>query len=330
MSRAVVITEFGGPEVLQVQERPDPVPRDHEVLVRVRASGINRADLLQRMGKYPAPAGVPADIPGLEFAGEVVALGPRTTKWRIGQRVFAITGGGAHAELVVSHEDLLAAIPDPLSWEQAAAVPEVFITAHDALSQAGVKAGERVLIHAIGSGVGLAAVQICGALGVIPYGTSRTADKIVRAKEYGLEHGYPTPEPDSLEQLGDWANSITGSTGFNVVLDLNGGPYFPAGLKALGLKGRIVLIGSVAGARAEVDLRQIFGKRLHIIGTVLRARSLEEKAAATAVFAKDVVPLLASGKIKPVIDSVFALEQIAEAHRRLESNVTFGKVVLTL
>jgi NADPH:quinone reductase len=328
--KAAVITSFGGPEVLQIQERPDPKPGEREVLIRVRASGINRADLLQRMGKYPPPAGVPKDIPGLEFAGEVMALGPQATKWRPGQRVFAITGGGAQAELVVSHENLLAEVPDRLTWDQAGAVPEVFITAHDALSQAGVTAGERVLIHAVGSGVGLAAAQLCRAIGAVPYGTSRTSDKIERAKEFGLEDGYVTSEAQALDKLGDWAKEVTGGSGFHAVLDLNGGPYFPASLKALGLKGRIVLIGSVAGATAEVDLRQIFGKRLHIIGTVLRARPLEEKAMATAGFARDVVPLLASGKLKPVIDAVYPLPEIAAAYHKVESNTTFGKVVLTL
>jgi NADPH:quinone reductase len=328
--RAVVITRFGGPEVLRIEHRPDPRPGEREVLVRVRASGINRADLLQRIGKYPSPQDSPKDIPGLEFAGEVVVLGPGATKCHQGQRVFGITGGGAQAELLVSHEDLLAAIPEGLDWEQAGAVPEAFITAHDALSQAGVRSGEQVLIHAVGSGVGLAAVQICRAIGAIPYGTSRTADKAERAKQFGLEDGFVAPDPSSLAHLGDWAKHVTDGNGFHLVLDLNGGPYFPASLKALGLKGRIVLIGSVAGATAEVDLRQVFGKRLHIIGTVLRARPLAEKAAATSAFTKEVVPLLAAGKIKPVIDTVFPLDEIAAAHRKVESNTTFGKVVLAL
>jgi NADPH:quinone reductase len=316
--------------VLEIQERPQPIAGKHEVLVRVRASALNRADILQRLGKYPPPPGVSPDVPGLEFAGEIAALGPDVDRWEPRQRVFAITGGGAHADYVVSHQDLLAPVPVELSWEQAGAVPEVFITAHDALSQGGVRGGEKVLIHAVGSGVGLAAVQVCRAIGATPFGTSRTQDKIDSAREFGLEAGFLSPGDGVLTGLGDWAKHVTGGKGFDAVLDLNGGPYFPASLRALGLKGRIVLIGSVAGATAEVDLRQIFGKRLRIIGTVLRARSLEEKVAATAAFAHDVVPLLARGKIKPVIDSVFPLAQVAEAHRRLESNATFGKVVLTL
>jgi NADPH:quinone reductase len=328
--KAAVITSFGGPEVLRVEERPDPRPGDAEVLVRAFASGINRADLLQRMGKYPPPPGVPKDIPGLEFAGEVMALGPRVSKWRLGQLVFAITAGGAQAQLIVSHEDLLAEVPEGLSLVEAGAVPEAFITAHDALSQAGVKSGERVLIHAAGSGVGLAAVQICRAVGAIPFGTSRTGDKLERAKEFGLEGGFVASDADALDRMSEWAKDVTSGAGFNAVLDLNGGPYFPASLRALALKGRIVLIGSVAGVTAEIDLRQVFGRRLHIIGTVLRARPLDEKVAATAAFVREVVPLLATGRIKPVIDAFFPLEQIAEAHRRVESNTTFGKVVLTL
>jgi putative PIG3 family NAD(P)H quinone oxidoreductase len=328
--KAVVITRFGGPEVLEIQDVPAPQPGPSEVLVRVCGTALNRADLLQRLGGYAAPPGVPQNIPGLEFAGEVAEVGTAVKRWHKGDRVMGIIGGGAHAEFVTTHQDALVAVPPNLEWSAAGGVPEVFITAFDALQQAAFKAGDNVLVHAVGSGVGLAAIQLVKALGGRAFGTSRTPDKIERAKAFGLEAGYIVPEPSSLAGLSDFAKNVTGGGGFDVVLDLNGGPYFAASLDAVALKGRIMLIGGVAGGKTNVDLYQILGKRLHVIGTVLRARSLDEKIAITAAFARDVVPLLAAGTIQPVIDSVFTLEEIQQAHRRLESNETFGKVVLTV
>jgi putative PIG3 family NAD(P)H quinone oxidoreductase len=328
--RAVVIARFGGPEVLEIRDVPTPEPGPDEVLVQVRGSALNRADLLQRLGRYPAPQGATQNIPGLEFAGEVAALGANAQRWRVGDRVMGIIGGGAHAEFVTTHQDALAAVPANLEWSAAGGVPEVFITAHDALRQAGFKAGENVLIHAVGSGVGLAATQLVKALGGHAFGTSRTPDKIERAKEFGLESGFAVPEPSSLTGLAAFGESVTRGRGFDVVLDLTGGPYFAASLVAMALKGRLILIGGVAGGKTEVDLYQILGKRLHVIGTVLRARSLEEKIAVTAAFGEEVLPLMTEGTIEPVIDSVFSLDEIRDAHRRLESNDTFGKVVLTM
>lgn len=328
--KAVVITRFGGPEVLEIRDVTAPEAGPNEVLVRVLGSGLNRADLLQRAGRYAAPPGVSQDIPGLEFAGEVAALGKNASRWREGDRVMGIVGGGAHAEFVTTHQDALVTVPPSIEWSAAGGVPEVFITAHDALRQAGFKAGDNVLVHAVGSGVGLAATQLVKALGGRAFGTSRTPDKIERAKEFGLESGFAVPRPSSLTGLSGFAKDVTGGAGFDVVLDLNGGPYFAASLEAMAMKGRLVLIGAVAGGKAEIDLYQILGKRLHVIGTVLRARSLQEKISIATMFGQEVVPLLAKGSIRPVIDSVFPLEQIADAHRRLESNETFGKVVLTI
>jgi NADPH:quinone reductase-like Zn-dependent oxidoreductase len=238
-----------------------------------------------------------------------------------------IIAGGAHAEFVTTHQDALAVVPPNLQWPDAGAIPEVFITAYDALQQAGFKAGEKVLIHAVGSGVGLAATQLVRALRGRAFGTSRTPDKIERAKPFGLESGFIVPQPSSLAGLSAFAEDVDG---FDVVLDLNGGPYFSASLEAMAQKGRLILIGGVAGSKTHVELYQILGKRLHIIGTVLRARSLDEKIAITDAFTREVVPLLANGTIQGVIDSVFPLDQIQAAHRRLESNETFGKVVLTM
>ena len=328
--KAVVITHFGGPEVLEIQDVPKPQAQAEEVLIQVRGTALNRADLLQRLGRYAAPPGVPRNIPGLEFAGEVVASGTNARRWHKGDRVMGIVAGGAHAEFVTVHQDAVAAVPPNLEWSAAGAIPEVFITAHDALQQAGFKAGENVLIHAVGSGVGLAATQIVRALGGRAFGTSRTPDKIERAKPFGLELGFAVPEPGVLAGLSAFAESVTGGRGFDVVLDLNGGPYFTASLEAMGQRARIILIGGVAGGKIDVDLYQILRKRLHIIGTVLRARSVEEKIAITNAFAREVGPLLANETIQPVIDSVFPIEKIADAHRRLESNETFGKVALTM
>lgn len=327
--KAVVITRFGGPEVLEIRDVPRPEPAPEEVLVRVRSTALNRADLLQRLGRYPAPPGAPQNIPGLEFAGEVAELGANAHRWREGDRVMGIIAGGAHAEFVTAHQDAVAVVPPNLELSAAGGVPEVFITAHDALRQAGFKAGEHVLIHAVGSGVGLAATQLVRALGGHAFGTSRTPDKIERAKAYSLESGFEVPQPSALTGLSAFAKSVTGDGGFDVVLDLNGGPYFAASLEAMAPRGRLILIGGVAGGKTEVDLYQILGKRLHVIGTVMRARSLHEKIATTAAFEGEVGPLLASGTVQPVIDSQFPLAQIQDAHRRLESNETFGKVVLT-
>jgi len=328
--KAVVITRFGGPEVLEIRDVPKPEPGPNEVLVHVRSTALNRADLLQRQGRYAAPPGASENIPGLEFAGEIAELGHNAHRWQKGDRVMGIVGGGAHAEFVTTHQDAVSAVPPNLEWPAAGGVPEVFITAHDALQQAGFKAGENVLVHAVGSGVGLAATQLVTALGGHTFGTSRTPDKIERAKSFGLESGYDVPEPSALSGLSAFVERATSGGGIDVVLDLNGGPYFAASLAAMALRGRLILIGGVAGGKTDVELYQILGKRLHIIGTMLRARSLEEKIAVTAAFAREVVPLLADESVKPVIDSVFPLEKIQDAHRRLESNETFGKVVLTI
>ena len=326
--KAVVITRPGGPEVLEVRDVPVPQPAAGEVLVRVMASALNRADILQREGKYPPPPAA-SDIPGIEFAGEVAALGPEASAWRVGQRAFGITGGGGHAEYLVAHQHTLAAIPPNLNWTAAGAIPEAFITAHDALwQQAALRESERVLIHAVGSGVGLAAVELVRARGAVPYGTARSEEKITRAREHGLEDGVVLRE--SLEPLSECAARWTAGRGFDIVLDLVGGPYVAASIGALGLKGRLMLVGTLAGSRGELDLRAVLGKRLRLIGTVLRARPLEEKIAATRAFAADVVPLFAQGKLRAVVDSEFPLGEIRAAHQRMESNATFGKVVIRI
>jgi putative PIG3 family NAD(P)H quinone oxidoreductase len=324
--KAIVITRPGGPEVLAEQDRPTPEPRPGEILVRVHASALNRADLLQRRGEYPAPPGAPADVPGMEFAGEVAAVGEGAGLWAVGNRVMGIVGGGGHAEYVTLHEREGIRIPQNLSYEQAAAIPEAFLTAYDALfSQLDVKMGERVLIHAVGSGVGTAAVQLARAAGAMVLGTSRTPEKLARAEELGLEVGIDSSREDVAEAV----NQATYGSGVHAVVDLVGGKLLETSLRVLALRGRIIVVGTTGGSTAQIDLGLLLRRRIHMYGTVLRSRPLEEKIALAREFSKSVIPLLSSERIRPVVDSVFPFARIADAHRRLESNETFGKVVLT-
>ncbi len=322
------MTRAGAPDVLELQSRPVPVPAADELLVRVHASAINRADLLQRMGRYPAPPGVPADIPGLEFAGEVAGWGDGVSGWAIGDRVCGLVGGGAHAEFLVTHAAAVARLPETVSWEIAGASPEAYITAYDAMVlQAGLRAGERVLVHAVGSGVGLAAVQLATALGATVYGTARGAAKLEAARAAGMVEG---AQPGEGAWIADAVAGWTGSRGVDVVVDLVGGEYTSASLAAMAPKGRLMLIGALAGAKATMDLRMILGKRLTIRGTVLRSRALDERIAVTEAFGREVLPMLADGRLVPRIDATFPLTEIGAAHALVEGNGTIGKVALTL
>jgi len=329
--RAVVITSHGGVEgigVLEVESPPSPVA--DRVRVRVHAAGLNRADILQRRGHYPAPPGYPTKIPGLEFAGEVESIGEAVRTWKVGDRVFGITGGGAQAEFVVVPESNLARIPAELDWVQAGAMPEVFITAHDALfTRASLHLGERVLIHAAASGVGTAAIQVAHAASATVFGTSRTADKLQRLHELnlGLDRsvavgGQPA---NFVEAVQKWTNGA----GVDVILDLVGGNYFAPNLDVLASRGRLICVGTTAGEKSEIDLGMLMRKRTTIIATMLRGRSIEEKAEATRLFASSVLPLVSRGAIRPVIDRVYPANEIRDAHARMESNASFGKIVLT-
>jgi NADPH2:quinone reductase len=323
--KAIVISQPGGPEVLVQEERPVPEPGPGEVRVRVHASALNRADLLQRRGAYPAPPGAPADVPGLEYAGEVDAVGEGAGLWAVGNRVMGIVGGGGHAEYVVVHEREAIRVPQNLSWEEAAAVPEAFLTAYDALfRQLDLKMGERLLIHAVGSGVGTAAVQLARAAGATTIGTSRTPEKLARAAELGLEVGIDTEREDLAEAV----NQATYGSGVHAVLDLVGGRLLEASLRVLALRGRVIVVGTTAGSKAEIDLGVLLRRRLQMIGTVLRSRPLEEKIALAREFSGSVLPLLSSGRIRPVVDTVFPFTDIRAAHERMEDNASFGKIVL--
>jgi putative PIG3 family NAD(P)H quinone oxidoreductase len=323
--RAIRIVEPGGPEVLRMEEIPRPEPGLSEIRVRVRATGVNRAEILQRRGLYPAPPGWPVDVPGLEFAGEVEAVGDRVSAWKPGDRAMGLVGGGGYAEFVVVHEREAVPVPESLSWEEAAAVPEVFVTAHDALFTRGrLRMGEAVLIHAVGSGVGTAAVQLARVVGANVLGTSRTGWKLERAQELGLE----VPIPAGGHEFADDVLDATGGTGADVILDLVGAGYLPRNLKCVALLGRIVVVGLTGGAFAEIDLGILLRKRVTIVGTSLRSRPLEEKIAAVQAFAREALPLLRDGRIRPVLDETFPMADAAGAHRRMEADANFGKIVL--
>lgn len=304
---------------LRILERDTPEPAADQILVEVAGAGVNRADLLQRAGRYPAPEGAPEDVPGVEFSGTVAAVGPDATMLGAGDNVFGILGGGGHATHVLTPEWLCARVPDGLDLVAAGGVPEVFITAHDAmLVQAGLRPGETVLIHGVGSGVGTAAVQLAHALGARTVGTSRTPEKLERARQLGLDRGV-VAGPGMVDAIGE----------VDVVLDLIGGDYLETDVAACRTGGRIIVVGLVGGASAELDLGRLVRRRVMVKGTVLRARALHEKARATAAFEAEVVPLLRAGIVQPVIERVIPLGRAEEAYDRVASNVTFGKIVLS-
>ena len=323
--RAVIYTGAGGPEVIAIGDVPRPEVRPHHIRVRVHAAGLNRADLIQRRGQYPAPPGWPANIPGLEYAGEVEAV-RGASRWKVGDRVMGLVGGGALAELVAVHEDEVLRMPAGCSYEAAAAIPEVFLTAYDALVTRGrLAAGERVLIHAVGSGVGTAAAQIARHLGATVLGTSRSADKLARALVYGLDVGIDTSRGGFADAVGEPVH---------VVLDVLGGPAFAENLAVLAPRGRLVLLGFLAGSRTTADLGPILRKRLEVIGTVMRTRSLEERAPLVREFSERMLPLFDqriehATPLRPVVERVYPMAELAEAHRLMEGNETFGKIVVT-
>jgi NADPH:quinone reductase len=327
--RAVVIGKGGR---LDVREVATPEPTALQARVRIRAAGVNRADVLQRRGHYAAPPDAPSDIPGLEIAGEVDAVGPGVLEVRPGDRVYGIVSGGAYAEYVVVPARTLAPIPTVggalLDFTSAAAIPEAFVTAYDAVVlQGGLAAGETVLVHAAGSGVGTAALQIARAIGAFAIGTSRTKDKLDRALAHGLGEGIVVGSPP---QFSERARELTSGRGVDVVLELVGGAYVPESIAALTDLGRLVLVGLTAGALAEIDLGTVLRRRLRLFGTMLRSRPLEEKILAARVLARNISPLVSAGKIVPVVDRVIPLDRAAEALDLMVANTTFGKIVLSV
>jgi putative PIG3 family NAD(P)H quinone oxidoreductase len=311
----------GGTEIIHIKDVPTPEPGERQIRVRVHAAGLNRADLLQRRGHYPVPPGWPVDIPGLEYAGEVASMGPGATRWRIGDRVMGLVGGGAHAEMVVIHEDEAIAVPPGMSVRDAAAIPEAFLTAYDALVvRAHTTPGDRVLIHAVGSGVGTAATQVARRLGAgTVLGTSRTESKLERARAYGLDIGINTASASFRDRMGDPVH---------VILDVLGGAALADNLAVLAPLGRLVLLGFLGGSSANVDLSPILRKRLTVVGTVMRTRSREERIALVRTFADEMLPGFTDGSLRPVVGAVFPMTDLAHAHEVMERDETFGKVVL--
>ena len=317
--RAVVFTGPGGNEVVRLEERPDPVVAGDDVLLAVRYAALNGADLAQRAGRYPAPPGSPPDVPGIETAGTVIACGPTARRFEVGDRVFGIVGGGGLADRVVVHERHVAPVPSNLDELAAAAVPEVFVTAHDAACTLGMlRLGELLVVSGANGGVGTAAVQIGAAAGARVLATVRSEEVRGQVAELGAEAIAPDELVSRAQELG----------GADVVVELVGAPNLERDLAALAVKGRIVIVGTGAGDEALLSLGALIGKRARLIGTVLRARPLEEKAVAVQAFAREVVPHLASGRIVPLVDRVFPAAEATAAFDRMQEQGKLGKVLL--
>jgi NADPH2:quinone reductase len=321
--RAVVLESHGEPDVLTIREVPDPRPGPEEVVVGVVATALNRADLLQRRGFYPGPP-MEHEIPGMELSGTVVEVGERVTQWRPGDEVMGIVGGGAYAERIAVHERQLMAVPGAVGVADAAAIPEVWITAFDALvAQGGLTSGRTALVHAGGSGVGTASIQIAKVLGATVIVTA-SAGKVARCLELGADAAVDYAVDDYVAVT----HELTGGRGADVVLDVVGGDYVDRNIDAVAVQGRIVLVGVMGGGVAEVNVAKLLPKRAAIVGTVLRARPIEEKIAITRRFATELLPRFETGELAPVIDRRYPLDAIAEAHRAMEANENVGKIVI--
>jgi NADPH2:quinone reductase len=323
-AKAIRIREPGGPDVLEVGEIEVAQPGPSEVLIEVAAAGLNRADCLQRRGFYPAPPGVPADVPGLEFAGVVESVGDSVSAWKPGDRVMGIVGGGSMATRLLTEGAELMAVPEEMSLEEAAAIPEVFLTAYDAIVlQGGLERGGSVLFHAVASGVGTAGIQLASVIGATSIGTSRTADKLPRCTDIGLNHAV-------LVEDGNFAEGVLTAApkGVDVILDTIGAAYLAQNIKVIGKKGRIIVIGLMGGVKGELSLGTLLAKRASIHGSVLRSRSPEEKAALTKSFADEMLQRFTTGDLKPIIDDVLPMTDVQTAHQRMDANETFGKLVL--
>ncbi len=338
--KAIRIREPGGPDVLELHDVPTPTPGPDEVLVRVRVAGINRADMLQRLGKYPVPAGSPPDIPGLEFAGEIADLGANVAGWAVGDRAMGILGGGGYAEYTVVPVGQLLPVPPTLGWSEAGAIPEVFLTAADALFERGrLTDGETVVIHTAGGGVGTAALQLAreaGAGAVVGTASAAKLERIRQAAlplDLGFDRAQLGPDADS-ELLSKAVREASDGHGADVILDTVGAPYWSANIRCLATLGRLVIVGVLGGSSVAADLRVLMGKRATVVGTVLRARAVEEKAALTTEFQRRFLPAFSrpegEGGLVPVIDRAYPLAEAAEAHRYVESNQSFGKVLLVV
>jgi len=322
---AIAIKAPGGPEMLVAEERPVPLPGAGEILVKVAAAGVNRPDVMQRQGRYPPPKGAP-DIPGLEIAGEVVALGDGVTRWKIGDKVAALVVGGGYAEYCLAHESHALPVPRGISMVEAAAIPETFFTVwHNVFERGGLKNGETLLVHGGSSGIGTTAIQLAKAFGARVITTAGSAEKCEACRKLGADAAVNYKSEDFVAIT----KSATGGRGADVILDMVGGDYIERNYEAAAVEGRIVQIAFQGSPKATVDFRRLMLKRLHHTGSTLRARSVEDKGAIARAVADKVLPLIAAGKVKPVIDSTFPLCEAAVAHARMESSLHIGKIVLT-
>jgi NADPH2:quinone reductase len=323
---AIAIRTPGGPEVLTPEPRPVPTPGAGEILVKVAAAGVNRPDVMQRMGQYPPPPGAP-DIPGLEIAGEVVACGSGVTRWKEGDKVMALVVGGGYAEYCLAHESHALPVPSGLSLIEAAAVPETFFTVwYNAFERGRLAAGETALIHGGTSGIGTTAIQLAQAFGARAIATAGTPEKCEACRKLGAEVAINYKTEDFVEAT----KKATGGRGADLVLDIIGGDYIERNYEAAAVEGRVLQIAFQSSPRATVDFRRLMLKRLTHTGSTLRARTVADKAAIARAIEAKVLPLIATGRVKPVIDSTFALREAAAAHARMDSSQHIGKIVLTL
>lgn len=323
--KAITIAQPGGPEVLRLAERPQPQPSASEVLIKVAAAGVNRPDVAQRKGSYPPPPGAPQDIPGLEIAGVIETIGTGVTRWKVGDKVCALVIGGGYAGYCAVPEGQCLTIPGMLTFIEAASLPETFFTVwSNVFDRAKLQPGESLLVHGGSSGIGVAAIQMAKALGNTVYVTAGTDEKCRFCENLGATKAinYKT------ENFKDEINKLTGGNGVNVILDMIGGSYTPDNLQALANEGRLVLINSMKGKDVQVDLAIVMRKRLTITGSMLRSRDVAFKSAIARALEQHIWPLLASGKIKPVINKVFDAADAAKAHELMESSAHIGKIVL--
>jgi putative PIG3 family NAD(P)H quinone oxidoreductase len=323
---AIVITAPGGPEVLTPRQRPVPAPGEGEILVKVAAAGVNRPDVMQRLGLYPPPKGA-TDIPGLEMAGEVVACGAGVRRWKPGDRVTALVIGGGYAEFCIAHESHALPVPAGLTMAQAAAVPETFFTVwHNVFERGGLEAGDTLLVHGGSSGIGTTAIQLAKARGARVIVTAGSAEKCEACRRLGADIAVNYKSEDFVAVT----KSSTGGAGADVILDMVGGDYIERNYEAAAVEGRVVQIGFQGSPRANVDFRRILLKRLHHTGSTLRSRTVADKAAIARAVEHNAWPLIAAGRIGPVMDQAFTLAEAAKAHARMESSAHIGKIVLTV
>ncbi len=326
MMKAVILNDFGTPDVLTLSEVPSPVPSAEQLLVRVKATALNRADILQRQGLYPPPSGE-SDILGLELAGEVVDFGSNVNGFSVGQRVFGLVGGGGYAEYAVIDQKMAMPLPQGLDFTQAAATPEAFFTANETIFELGqLKAEESILIHAGGSGVGTAAIQMVQHIGATVYVTAGSTEKINKAMALGATAGINYKTQDFLREI----KRLTKNKGVDVIEDFLGANYLDRNLRLLKASGRLIIVALMGGKRCDINLDIVLLKRLQIKGFIMRSRPISDKRDITSRFMQRWLPLLEQGAITPVIDSVYPFEEVKQAHEHMEANQNFGKVVLTL